>query len=104
MPEGGATLSGQYVPPGTIVGISAWILHRNTQIFGHDVDTFRPERWLDDPEKAAVMNQFLFSFGAGARTCAGNNVSYLEMYKLVPAILRTFDVCCRFVWVPVLLF
>ncbi|KAL2844359.1 cytochrome P450 [Aspergillus pseudoustus] len=92
VPKGGATLSGQFVPPGTIVGISAWTLHRNAQIFGDDVDTFRPERWLDDPEKAAVMNQFLFSFGGGARTCAGKNVSYLEMYKLVPAILRTFDI------------
>lgn len=101
VPEGGTTLSRQYVPAGTIVGISAWTLHRNTQIFGEDVETFRPERWLDDPEKAAVMNQFLFSFGGGARTCAGKNVSYLEMYKLVPAILRTFDVCRHFCLSPI---
>ncbi|KAK5235527.1 hypothetical protein LTR47_003712 [Exophiala xenobiotica] len=91
VPPGGATISGHYVPAGTIVGCSAWTIHRDTKIFGNDVDAFRPERWLEDPAKAAEMNQFLFSFGAGARTCAGKNISYLELYKLVPAMLRTFD-------------
>lgn len=57
-----------------------------------DVDTFRPKRWLEDSEKASGMNRFLFSFGGGARTCISKNISYLEMFKLVPAVLRTFDV------------
>ncbi|KEF54719.1 uncharacterized protein A1O9_09161 [Exophiala aquamarina CBS 119918] len=91
VPEGGATISGHYIPAGTIVGCSAWTIHRDRKIFGDDVDAFRPERWLEHPVKAAEMNQVLFSFGAGARTCAGKNISYLEMYKLVPAMLRTFD-------------
>jgi cytochrome P450 len=92
VPQGGATISGHYVPAGTIVGCSAWTIHRDRKIFGDDVDAFRPERWLENPVKAAEMNQVLFSFGAGARTCAGKNISYLELYKLVPAMLRTFDV------------
>lgn len=92
VPNGGATISGCYFPAGTIVGCSAWTIHRDRNVFGDDVDTFRPERWLEDPERASEMNRFLFSFGAGTRTCAGKNISYLEMYKLVPAVLRTFDV------------
>lgn len=92
VPRGGATICGNYIPEGTIVGCSAWLIHRNQRIFGEDIDTFRPERWLEDKNRASLMNQYLFSFGAGSRTCAGKNVSYLEMFKLVPAILRTFDV------------
>ena len=38
------------------------------------------------------MNSTLFHFGAGARTCIGKNISLLEIYKLVPAFLRRFEV------------
>jgi cytochrome P450 len=93
VPLGGTEICGRYLPAGTIVGCSAWTIHQSKEIFGKDVDAFRPERWLEDPVNASNMNQSLFTFGAGARTCVGKNISYLEMYKLVPAILRTFDVC-----------
>lgn len=101
VPNGGLSTNGHYIPASTIVGCSAWTIHRNRKIFGEDVDAFRPERWLEAPEKVSEMNQFLFSFGAGGRTCVGKNISYLEMYKLVPAVLRTFDVsgclsCCPY--------
>lgn len=92
VPQGGANICGRYIPANTIVGCSAWTIHRSKKIFGEDVDKFRPERWLGDSARASDMNQFLFTFGAGSRTCVGKNISYLEMYKLVPAILRTFNV------------
>src|SRR3954453_11123927 len=28
-------------------GVSAWVLHRNTDIYNHDVEVFHPKRWLD---------------------------------------------------------
>lgn len=31
-------------------------------------------------------------FGAGPRVCLGKNVSYLEIYKLVPSMLRKYEV------------
>jgi cytochrome P450 len=30
-------------------------------------------------------------FGLGSRTCIGRHISYLEMTKLVPQIVRNFD-------------
>lgn len=93
VPEGGLHTNGHYIPASTIVGCNAWTIHRDRKVFGEDVDNFRPERWLEEPQRVSEMNQFLFSFGAGGRTCVGKNISYLEMYKLVPAVLRTFDVC-----------
>lgn len=114
VPKLGEELSGVFVPGGTIVGVNPAVIHRDRSIFGEDADTFRPERWLatDDEglERVKVMERSLLTvsqatgplqrepaytrqqFGAGARTCIGKNISIMEMGKLVPQILREFDV------------
>ncbi|KAI1444384.1 cytochrome P450 [Annulohypoxylon stygium] len=103
VPEPGAEIAGQYVKGGTIVGCSAWIIHRRPEIWGEDVDDFRPERWLVDEKlkgeekieqerRVREMNGMMFQFGMGARTCIGKNISLLEIYKVVPSLLRRFDV------------
>ncbi|RYC62500.1 hypothetical protein CHU98_g3725 [Xylaria longipes] len=62
-PPEGAIIDGYRIPGGTIVGINPWVIHRNSSIFGEDVDTFRPERWLDEPEDVIMdMKRNLFSF------------------------------------------
>ncbi|KAI1849509.1 hypothetical protein JX266_005004 [Neoarthrinium moseri] len=92
VPEGGATISGRFFPAGTIVGINAWVEHRNKQVWGEDADQFRPERWLiDDADKLSLMNRHWIPFGMGSRVCIGKNISLLEMQKLVPLIVREFD-------------
>lgn len=93
VPEQGLHFDGHHIPAGTIVGCSAWVIHRDTTIYGPDASEFRPERWIDaSPEQLAKMKNTLLSFGAGAGTCIGKNISYLEIYKVVPALLRTFEV------------
>lgn len=102
-PEPGVEIAGHYVKGGTIVGCSAWVIHRRPEIFGEDVDDYRPERWLveeglEDEERARMeekikkMNANMVQFGMGSRTCIGKNISLLEVYKLVPSLLRRFDV------------
>ena len=51
VPKGGAEIAGVWVEGGTIVGVSAWVVHRRKEIFGEDVEVYRPERWLVDKEK-----------------------------------------------------
>ncbi|KAL8948174.1 MAG: hypothetical protein Q9222_005615 [Ikaeria aurantiellina] len=93
VPASGAMVAGHKVPGGIIVGCNAWALHRNKSVWGDDVDVYRPERWLEcDEEVAALRNRTLFQFGAGSHTCLGKNISLLEMYKLVPSFLRTFEI------------
>ncbi|KKF93237.1 Pisatin demethylase [Ceratocystis platani] len=99
-PAGGAVIDGRHVAGGTIVGVSAWVLHQRPEIFGADADNFRPERWLVDPtadpvaeeKRLKTMNGFMLQFGMGSRTCIGKNISLLEIYKLVPSMLRRFDI------------
>ena len=50
IPTGGATICGSYLPEGTVVGMSAYVVHHNPDVFGEDCDHFRPERWLDASE------------------------------------------------------
>ncbi len=83
------------------MGVSAWVVHRNREIFGEDVEVFRPERWLVDEKKDREaeekrikdMGATMLQFGMGSRTCIGKNISLLEIYKLVPSVLRRFEVC-----------
>ena len=46
VPAKGATICGQYFQGGTVVGINAWVIHRDKVIFGDDAENWRPERWL----------------------------------------------------------
>ncbi|MCJ1307251.1 hypothetical protein MMC25_000897 [Agyrium rufum] len=93
VPAGGVEICGEYIAGGTIVGCNAWVIHRRAEVFGDDVEEYRPERWIDaDKEQRKEMDGTLFQFGAGSRTCIGKNISLLEIYKLVPSFLRRFEV------------
>lgn len=92
VPKEGASICGKHFPSGTIVGINAWVLHRNGQIFP-DPNSFIPERWLENsPETLKEMEQSFFTFGSGSRTCIGKNISLMEMHKIVPQLLREFEI------------
>ena len=92
VPKGGADVGGVWLPEGTIIGANPWVMARDKTVYGDDAYSFRPERWLEADEKQLrLMDRNDLSFGAGARTCLGKNISQLEMSKLVPQIYRVFD-------------
>ncbi|GAA86456.1 cytochrome P450 family protein [Aspergillus luchuensis IFO 4308] len=90
VPEGGMKVGKYYVPEGTVVGSSAWVIHRLPEIWGPDFEEFRPERWLEGD--VGNLKRFYFSFGGGSRTCVGRNISWLEMSKLVPTLLMRYNI------------
>lgn len=72
--------------------MNSWVSHYDTNIYGLDAATFRPERWLEaDGQQAKLMEQSFMPFGMGSRTCIGKNISLLEMNKLIPVLVRDFD-------------
>ncbi|OAP62534.1 hypothetical protein AYL99_01761 [Fonsecaea erecta] len=92
VPRQGVEICGKFIPGGTIVGCSAWTVHRDS-LFGPNTESFRPRRWLEaSAEQKRQMDKALFTFGAGSHTCIGKNISLLEMYKLVPALLMKFEI------------
>ncbi|OJJ68595.1 hypothetical protein ASPBRDRAFT_199027 [Aspergillus brasiliensis CBS 101740] len=91
VPESGLTVDGHFIPPGTRVSMNPWAVHREVGLYGDDPETWRPERWMCEPEKKKVMYNSLLTFGAGHRVCLGKNLSYLEVYKLVPSMLQRYQ-------------
>ncbi|KAJ5375210.1 hypothetical protein N7517_007216 [Penicillium concentricum] len=97
--EGLQLPDGPFLPAGTIVGANPWIIHRH-QVFGEDVESFVPERWLkmdtesetNFQDRKQKMLRATFTFGAGPRTCIGKNISLLEIYKLIPSLFLRYKI------------
>ncbi|GAB1192624.1 hypothetical protein APSETT444_001817 [Aspergillus pseudonomiae] len=87
-PEGtGLELHEHYVPPGTSVSTSPWIIGRNKDLYGEDANSFRPERWLEaSPEEERRWDHFSFHFGYGARKCLANNFGLMQLYKVAAEV------------------
>ncbi|KAK5238757.1 hypothetical protein LTR47_000500 [Exophiala xenobiotica] len=90
VPQGGREICGRFFPEGTRVAINAWVVHLDEKVFGRDPKAFRPERWIEGDAK--VMDRYMFQFGSGSRTCTGKNIAILQLQKVVPEILRRFDI------------
>lgn len=92
VPPSGATICGSFIPGGTIVGCNAWVVQRDRSTFGEDCDNYRPERWLADADSTHKMERAMLQFGAGTHLCLGQNIALMEIYKLVPSMMKTYEV------------
>jgi len=101
VPASGLQLpNGPFLPAGTIVGVSLWVIHRDEAIFGDNANEFDPDRWLrkqgeteaEFKSRERGMVRATFTFGAGSRTCIGKHVSLLEMYKVIPSLFWRYEV------------
>ncbi|OBT82176.1 hypothetical protein VE02_09178 [Pseudogymnoascus sp. 03VT05] len=72
---------GRVLSPGTIVGMNAWVIHQNKDIFGDDAASFNPGRWLRNEAETEegyqarlhMMKSHDLTFGAGKRVCMGRS-------------------------------
>ncbi|VBB86066.1 Putative cytochrome P450 E-class, group IV [Podospora comata] len=101
VPKGGFTLpSGHYLPEGTAVAMNPYVLSRNKQIWGENVDEFKPERWLRAggenetryQERLQMMNSADLTFGAGSRMCLGKNLALMQIYKGLATLALLYNV------------
>ena len=75
VPAEGWTFDGYHFPAGTVVGVAAYQLHLNEEIFPEPFE-FRPERWL---EPTPEMTRDFLPFGKGARSCIARNLATSEL-------------------------
>ncbi|KAL3452899.1 cytochrome P450 [Aspergillus insuetus] len=111
VPPSGLQIGEQFIPGGSGISVNAWVIHQNKDVFGEDAAKFRPERWMEEPDRVVTMStQFQFvryllaafsdlkternflSFGAGSRYCIGRNVGWLEMSKYMPTLFYDNEV------------
>jgi cytochrome P450 len=94
--SGGLIIDGEYIPAGTEVGVSAYVIHHNPEYFPEPF-AFRPERWLVDEndtkseEGLALARSAFCPFSLGTRGCIGKSVAYLEIMLAMARLLFTYD-------------
>ncbi|KAF2993312.1 hypothetical protein E8E13_000692 [Curvularia kusanoi] len=91
-PRDGKVVDGHFIPGGTEITSYAYCVQRDRGLYGEDAEEFKPERWLVSEERAFELEAAQFTFGMGPRVCLGKDVAVMEMYKLLPEIVRRFDI------------
>ncbi|KAJ8124519.1 hypothetical protein O1611_g9121 [Lasiodiplodia mahajangana] len=93
VPPGGDTLCGKFVPEGTDVFVNFWSMLRSKDVFGHDAEVFRPERFIecDEEKRIKLMSCVDLAFGHGRWQCPGKTLAWLELNKIFVELLRTCD-------------
>ncbi|KAK2063461.1 cytochrome P450 [Colletotrichum caudatum] len=90
VPEGGATILGEFVPQETTVSIHQWAMYHNEKNFKNPF-IFHPERFLGDPEYASDRREAFQPFHVGPRNCLGRSLAYIEMRIVLARLLWNFD-------------
>ncbi|KAJ7134537.1 cytochrome P450 monooxygenase pc-2 [Mycena epipterygia] len=82
-----------YIPAGTQVPYSVFMMHRRKDLWGPDAEEFDPDRWLDERLKTYLLaNSFQFlPFNAGPRICLGQQFAYNEMSFILIRLLQNFS-------------
>ncbi|KAL3485494.1 cytochrome protein [Aspergillus germanicus] len=91
IPDGGAVISGRYVPEKTTVSVPSWATSRSPWNFSNP-DEFIPARWLSDtPGAESDKKAAAQPFSLGLRGCPGKSMAYMEAGLILARILWSFD-------------
>ncbi|RDW59073.1 hypothetical protein BP5796_11997 [Coleophoma crateriformis] len=75
------TYDGIVIPKGTVVFLNAWAYSEVWE----DPETFRPERWIEQPDAP------MFTYGLGYRMCAGSLLANRELYLIFIRLINSFE-------------
>ncbi|KAJ7648628.1 cytochrome P450 monooxygenase pc-1 [Mycena polygramma] len=82
-----------YIPAGSKLPYSVFMMHRRKDLWGPDAEEFSPERFLDERLKTYLLkNTFQYlPFNAGPRICLGQQFAYNEMSFMIIRLLQAFS-------------
>jgi cytochrome P450 len=75
-----------HVPKGYEVIYNVYTMHRSAELYGHDADEYRPERW----EKLRPGWGYL-PFNGGPRICLGQQFALTEAGYTIARIMQEFE-------------
>ena len=87
--DGGATISGQFIPAGCDVGVGIYAIHHNPA-FHSEPFTFCPDRFLSG-EDTVVSRQAFMPFSFGSRGCIGKGLAMNEIMLTMASVLWLCD-------------
>lgn len=75
-------------PQGTVLSVPSFTVHHDADVWGPDVDEFRPDRWVaPTPRQKMGFNPFSY----GPRACVGQNVALMELALIVGTAFHRYD-------------
>ncbi|KAJ3804446.1 cytochrome P450 [Lentinula lateritia] len=89
---------GHFLPRNTICIPNIWALHKDTTVYGEDVDNFNPHRHLnkDGSLKTSIPNtnnESHFNYGFGRRRiCVGRHIASNSMFIEIACLLWAFNI------------
>ena len=86
--EGGTTVGGRRIAPGTSMLVSPYVTHRNPRHW-EDPDRFDPDRFLPERSKGRPRLAYV-PFGAGSRQCIGMHFGMMEAQIAAAMLFRRF--------------
>lgn len=87
--DGGMTIDDQHFPASTVIGVSMYAIHHNSEYFP-DPFSFTPERWLGDVPDAS--RKAFNPFSIGTRQCSGRSLAYMQLKLTLAQVLWRFDI------------
>jgi cytochrome P450 len=61
LPSGGMVICGKRFKGGTVIGMNAWVVHRDKDVFGLDANEWNPDRWLCEKSQRQLMERSLLT-------------------------------------------
>ena len=80
------------LPAGSTISGNHWAIHRDTDYYGSDVESFNIDRWLQDDGKTFNTDMRTFQYGFGRRVCPGQIVANNSVYITTAMLLWAFDI------------
>ncbi|KAJ5168628.1 uncharacterized protein N7482_004222 [Penicillium canariense] len=77
-----------HFPPGTVLSVPSYTIHHMAEIWGEDVEEFKPDRWLKlTPRQKLCFNPFSY----GPRACVGQNVAIMELQLIIGTLFHRYE-------------
>lgn len=81
--------NGTFIGAGWITVYSPYIMARDTDLWGPDAATWRPERWFEGELSKTEPSPFVMSsFQAGPRICLGKDLAIIEAKAVIALLLH----------------
>lgn len=85
--EAGVDFDDAHFPAGSVLSVPSYTIHHLREIWGDDVEDFRPDRWLSlTPRQKSAFNPFSY----GPRACVGQNVAIMELQIIMATVFRRY--------------
>ncbi|KAH8118801.1 high nitrogen upregulated cytochrome P450 monooxygenase 2 [Phellopilus nigrolimitatus] len=98
--SGGKRLGNHFIPEGTAISVSPYVVHRDARYFSPLPETFLPDRWLQASNISSASSEMkvkttiaaFLPFSAVPANCVGKNLALAEIRAVVALLLHRFEI------------